>query len=104
MWKRVAESQEFDKINLEIVSKRPDEFGELGKVFLVMGEVIYSREQSWKQLVENLKSEDYDSQKLKKSIIRKSQTIYLEQLLKKARSWRTDIKKSSDTNTVSKLD
>ncbi|MGA9383109.1 MAG: HAMP domain-containing protein, partial [Phormidium sp.] len=89
------QSQKFDSINLEMVSKRPDEFGKLGKVFLGMVQVTYSREQNWQQLVQQLKSESSGSPILQNLTSKKGQIINLEQLLKKARSHRENISQSS---------
>lgn len=50
-------SEEFDPDSLDSVTKRNDEIGELARVFQQMANVVYTREKSLKQQVEDLRSE-----------------------------------------------
>ncbi len=84
------QSEKFEPETLETVAQRGDEFGKLAKVFLVMAQVIYSREQNWKQMMQQLKTENSQSKQINSSIATKEQAIYLEQLLKKAQRVRQE--------------
>jgi methyl-accepting chemotaxis protein len=61
-------SNEFDLNSLDPITKRTDELGQLATVFQEMAQVVYTREKSLKQQVEDLRSE---TDKAKKSALAK---------------------------------
>ncbi|GDZ95967.1 putative sensor protein [Planktothrix agardhii CCAP 1459/11A] len=85
------ESQNFDQSILEEVSRRRDEFGQLGKVMLAMANVIYSREQNWKQMIDQLQNQDLQKQKTKSGNNSQKQVKNLEILLRESQQLRTKI-------------
>jgi methyl-accepting chemotaxis protein len=93
------ESQNFDQSILEEVSSRRDEFGQLGKVMLAMANVIYSREQNWKQMIDQLKNQDLQKQKIKTGNNSQKQVKNLEVLLRESQQLRTKIGEK-DKNSI----
>ncbi|SKB15638.1 putative sensor protein with HAMP domain [Planktothrix sp. PCC 11201] len=85
------ESQNFDQSILEEVSRRRDEFGQLGKVMSAMANVIYSREQNWKQMIDQLQNQDLQKQKTKSGNNSQKQVKNLEVLLRESQQLRTKI-------------
>jgi hypothetical protein len=85
------ESQNFEQSILEEVSSRRDEFGQLGKVMLAMANVIYSREQNWKQMIDQLHNQDLQKQKTKNGNNSQKQVKNLEILLRESQQLRTKI-------------
>ncbi|WRH67984.1 MAG: HAMP domain-containing protein [Planktothrix sp. GU0601_MAG3] len=85
------ESQNFDQSILEEVSRRRDEFGQLGKVMLAMANVIYSREQNWKQMIDQLQNQDRQKQKTKSGNNSQNPVKNLEILLRESQQLRTKI-------------
>lgn len=85
------ESQNFNQSILEEVSRRRDEFGQLGKVMLAMANVIYSREQNWKQMIDQLQNQDLKKQKTKSGNNSQKRVKNLEILLRESQELRTKI-------------
>jgi HAMP domain-containing protein len=64
-------SEEFDANSLDLMTKRNDEIGELSRVFQQMANIVYTREKSLKQQVQDLISE---TDKAKKAAFAQQQT------------------------------
>jgi len=85
------ESQNFNQSILQEVSSRRDEFGQLGKVMLAMANVIYSREQNWKEMIDQLQNEKQQRQKIKSKNNSQKQVKNLDFLLKESQQLRAKI-------------
>lgn len=88
---KALESENFDASILETVASRGDEFGQLGKVFIVMANVIYSREQNWKKMAAQLQEKDSQFEKSRKFKNYQRQFYHLEELLEESQKIRTKI-------------
>lgn len=96
--KQIASSQ-FDLNSLTLIAKRSDEIGQLARVFQEMADVVYSREKSLKDRVQQLLSE---TDKAKKTALLKQMTgnVDFQELLMRSRSCR---EKTTPTQSLSNL-
>ncbi|WP_445248170.1 PDC sensor domain-containing protein [Microcoleus sp. OTE_8_concoct_300] len=78
---KAIELEQFDALTLEKVASRGDEFGGLGKVFLAMAQVIYSREQNLKKMLANLPNKTSQNQNSKRLAVSTEQLDYWEDLM-----------------------
>ncbi|MEH1782785.1 MAG: cyclic nucleotide-binding domain-containing protein [Nostoc sp.] len=97
--KQIA-SSEFDLNSLTPLAKRSDEIGQLARVFQEMADIIYSREKSLKDRVQQLLSE---TDKAKKTALLKQMTgnVDFQELLMRSRSCRE--KTTLTTQNLNKL-
>ncbi|MFN6486068.1 MULTISPECIES: cache domain-containing protein [unclassified Nostoc] len=84
--KQIA-SSEFDLNRLALIAKRSDEIGQLARVFQEMADIVYSREKTLKDRVQQLLSE---TDKAKKTALLKQMTgnVDFQELLMRSRSCR----------------
>lgn len=84
--KQIA-SSEFDLNRLTLIAKRSDEIGQLARVFQEMADIVYTREKSLKDRVQQLLSE---TDKAKKTALLKQMTgnVDFQELLMRSRSCR----------------
>jgi len=97
---KAIESEKFDASSLETVASRRDEFGELGKVFLAMAQVIYSREHNLKKMLNQLQNQTTKIQSYRGLEISQNQVYYLEELLKEAEKIRTKLENFPESPVV----
>lgn len=83
-----VEGGQFVVDSLAEVSKRPDELGQLARVFQRMAQQVIAREQHFKQQIETLRIE-IDETKKARQIDELTQTDFFRQLQEKARSLRS---------------
>jgi HAMP domain-containing protein len=97
--KQIA-SSEFDLNSLTLLAKRSDEIGQLARVFQEMADIVYSREKSLKDRVQQLLSE---TDKAKKTALLKQMTgnVDFQELLMRSRSCRE--KTTLTTQNLNKL-
>ncbi|MBN4003355.1 cache domain-containing protein [Nostoc sp. LPT] len=101
--KQIA-SSEFDLNSLTPLAKRSDEIGQLARVFQEMADIVYSREKSLKDRVQQLLSE---TDKAKKTALLKQMTgnVDFQELLMRSRSCRekTTFPKQNLSNLLHKV-
>jgi hypothetical protein len=97
---KAIESDNFDASSLEGVTSRDDEFGELGKVFLAMAQMIYSREQSFKKILNQLQTQNTKIQSSRGLEISHNQAYYWEELLKESQKVRTKFENFPESPVV----
>lgn len=99
---KAIESEKFDESTLKQVASRRDEFGALGKVFLAMAQVISSREENLKKMLNQLqqKSTDENLHNSRDLEILQKQVYDWENLLKKSRKIRTNFESLSESQIV----
>jgi HAMP domain-containing protein len=88
------EAESFELERLDRVSQRPDELGQLARVFQTMAQEVYSREQKLKQQVQELKIE-IDETKRQKQVSEIVDTDFFKDLQTKARQMRASRQSSS---------
>jgi methyl-accepting chemotaxis protein len=92
------ETEKFDEINLQKVSKRTDELGQLARVFQRMAQEVYAREQQLKQQLQDLKIE-IDESKRKKQVSEIVETDFFKDLQAKARKMRSSSRSKPGEST-----
>lgn len=99
---KAIESEKFDESTLEQVASRRDEFGALGKVFLAMAQVISSREENLKKMLNQLqqKSTDENFHNSRDLEILQKQVYDWKNLLKKSQKIRTNFESLSESQIV----
>lgn len=93
---------EMELKKLDDVAQRYDELGQLARVFRQMANVVYSREQSFFQKLQQLRSET-DKAKRAAVLTQVTETDYLQQLLKKARRARSKAEEYKKLNVADLL-
>jgi len=88
-----VERGQFEAEILTGVAKRPDELGQLARVFQRMAREVYAREQSLKQQVQELRIEIDEGRKARQ-VAEITETDYFQQLRKRAKEFRNRGQKS----------
>lgn len=97
---KAIELEKFDVLSLEAVSSRRDEFGELGRLFLAMAQVVASREQNLKDMLNHLQKQTSKIPSSRGLEVSSNQLYYWQELLKEAEKIRTKVESFPQNQVV----
>ncbi|MEG3983373.1 cache domain-containing protein [Microcoleus sp. D3_18a_C4] len=98
---KAIELEQFDELTLEKVASRGDEFGGLGKVFLAMAQVIYSRQENMKKMLVTLQNKTSQNQNSKRLAVSTEQLDYWEELMAESQKIRKKFDSFPESKVVS---